>query len=130
MNQQSNHKPILCLDFDGVIHSYKTGWHGAENIPDPPVPGVFQWIDKALQHFDIYVYSSRSIEDNGRLAMMEYISKHGSPDLVELLRFTAEKPRAFMTIDDRGILFNGDWSDPQYDPATLRMFKPWYQFQK
>lgn len=29
-------KPILCLDFDGVIHSYASGWKGADVIPDPP----------------------------------------------------------------------------------------------
>ena len=29
-------KPILCLDFDGVVHSYTSGWKGADVIPDPP----------------------------------------------------------------------------------------------
>ena len=27
-------KPILCLDFDGVIHRYDSGWKGADVIPD------------------------------------------------------------------------------------------------
>jgi hypothetical protein len=26
-------KPILCLDFDGVLHSYSSGWKGADVIP-------------------------------------------------------------------------------------------------
>jgi hypothetical protein len=27
-------KPILCLDFDGTIHSYISGWQGADVIPE------------------------------------------------------------------------------------------------
>ena len=33
-------KPILCLDFDGVLHTYSSGWKGADVIPDPPTPAV------------------------------------------------------------------------------------------
>lgn len=35
------------------------------------------------------------------------------------------KPSALMTIDDRALTFNGDWSDPAYQPDTIRRFKPW-----
>ena len=36
-------KTIL-LDFDGVIHSYTSGWKGAGVIPDPPVPGAIDFL--------------------------------------------------------------------------------------
>lgn len=34
------HKQTICMDFDGVINSYESGWTGEANIPDPPVPGI------------------------------------------------------------------------------------------
>ncbi len=33
-------KPILCVDFDGVVHSYTSGWKGETVIPYPPVNGA------------------------------------------------------------------------------------------
>ena len=122
-------KPILCVDFDGVIHSYASGWKGADVIPDPPVPGVFEWIAKASEHFTIAVYSSRSGQEGGIQAMQDWMQMH-CPTVPydwwyhygKALEWPTSKPSAFLTIDDRCIQFDGDWS---FDPASLRNFKPW-----
>jgi hypothetical protein len=54
-------KPILCLDFDGVIHSYISGWCGARNIPDPPMPGALNFIAEAIEEgWDVVIHSSRA----------------------------------------------------------------------
>lgn len=119
-------KPILCMDFDGVIHSYKSGWKGAEIIPDDPVDGVFDWMRRAMEKFEIHVYSSRSQELLGRAAMHTYIKSY-APDIVDELVFSDIKPRAFLTIDDRAILFDGNWKSPYFDPDLLINFKPWYK---
>jgi len=66
-------KPILVLDFDGVIHSYKSGWKGARVIPDPPVPGSLQFLAEALNHFDVQVFSSRSGQFGGIRAMKKWL---------------------------------------------------------
>jgi hypothetical protein len=93
------YKPTICLDFDGVIHSYTSGWQGATSIPDPPVPGAKEFIEEALEHFTICVFSSRSAQYGGRSAMEKWMKEHGFPEGVE---FPATKPPAFLTIDDRG----------------------------
>jgi hypothetical protein len=127
-------KPILCVDFDGVIHSYTTGWKGADVIPDPPVPGALPWIWKATEWFDVRVYSSRSKEPAGVLAMkrwmLEWSQKEFDADHPMCsdtfgypIECCHEKPAAFLTIDDRALTFEGDWSD--LEPADLLNFKPW-----
>jgi hypothetical protein len=125
-------KLILVLDFDGCVHSYKSGWKGHDIIPDPPVPGVFEWMEKTLEHFDIHVYSARSETYSGRMAMKEYIKTHSGQDSTLSVRvtFTDKKPKGFITIDDRCIRFDGDWTDPQFDPQTVLKFTPWYMAQK
>lgn len=77
-------KPILCLDFDGVLHSYTSGWKGASRIPDPPVPGALEFVVGALDRFQVAILSSRSHQWGGRRAMKRWLHDHlialGEPD--------------------------------------------------
>lgn len=132
-------KPILCLDFDGVIHSYTSGWKGACTIPDPPVDGAFEFIEQALEHFNVQIFSSRTSQfethDSGlqkRYAIGEMktwfkewaIEKLGltrGTGVCALVSWPIEKPAAFVTIDDRAITFTGIWPDIE----MLKTFKPW-----
>lgn len=125
-------KPILLVDFDGVIHSYRTGWHGATIIKDPPVPGAIVWLWEATQVFEVNIYSSRSHELGGISAMMSYICAYAvqvfdDPEkamrLLGELKFPKEKPPAFLTIDDRALTFEGDFT--AFSPQSLLQFKPW-----
>jgi hypothetical protein len=122
-------KPILCLDFDGVIHSYTSGWKGADVIPDPIVPGAISFMLGAMANFRVAVFSSRSNQPGGIPAMRTYLrveagtcwyDSPAGPGL-ENVEWPLEKPPAFLTIDDRAITFTGEW------PAieTLLAFKPW-----
>jgi hypothetical protein len=69
-------KPILCLDFDGVIHSYTSGWKGPRTIPDDPVPGALEFILEAVNHFEVHIFSSRSNYWFGRWAMKRWLKEH------------------------------------------------------
>lgn len=126
--------PILCLDFDGVIHGYQSGWQGAGVCDDPPVPGTLEYLHEVTKHFRVMIYSSRSKSLAGRRAMKRYVRHHFdlpltfSPDhkhdfLHEALEFPWFKPPALITIDDRALTFTGNWSD--YTPDKLLAFKPW-----
>ncbi len=69
-------KPILTLDFDGVIHSYSSGWKGAAVIPDTPVTGALAFIVGSLDKFDVCILSSRSHQWGGRRAMKRWLRRH------------------------------------------------------
>lgn len=112
-------KPILCLDFDGVLHSYKNGWKGAGVIPDPPVPGAVAFVENALESFQVIVFSSRSQSREGRAAMRDWCEVWGFP--VQQISFPAQKPAAFLSIDDRAWCFQG-----KFPPIEMLLkFRPW-----
>lgn len=124
-------KPILCVDFDGVIHGYTSGWKGAALIPDPPVPGALKFLRSATEHFRVAIFSSRSAEPEGVDAMRRYLREEtmkiwpfsaGQPPLWLIqIEWPTTKPSAFLTIDDRALTFTGTW--PQLE--DLLKFKPW-----
>lgn len=121
-------KPILCLDFDGVIHSYTSGWKGARNIPDPPVEGALDFISEALHSgWDVVIHSSRARYWGGITAMRNWLRTHagnqwdGPFEGFCQVRFARWKPPAVVTIDDRALTFTGQW--PAL--AELKAFKPW-----
>lgn len=129
-------KPILCLDFDGVIHSYTTPWRDGDIIPDPPVPGAIEFILKARKYFRVAIFSSRSHMTGGIRAMQEWLQLHmiHSLNLIQGLQlddiarivydeieWPDYKPAAFLSIDDRAMAFHGIWPDPE----GLLSFRPW-----
>lgn len=130
----SDFKPTICIDFDGVIHSYEKGWQDGV-IYGEVVPGFFEWVERVRDQFKLVVYSSRSKTDDGVTAMglwlhtkrNEWIRSGGARHPTEplTLEFAHEKPAAWLTIDDRAIRFSGDWESPEITAEAMRAFKPW-----
>jgi hypothetical protein len=132
--------PIICIDFDGVIHRYSKGWQGGV-IYDDAVSGFFEWARDAKKEFKLVIYSSRSKTPDGIEAMRAWLqvqlgqwrkdSLYGTDGQADIelwtddFEFASEKPPAFLTIDDRAVCFSGDWRSPYLRPDALRRFKPW-----
>lgn len=127
-------KPTICIDFDGVIHSYERGWQDGA-IYGEAVPGFFAWVEQVRSQFKLVIYSSRSKSDDGVTAMglwlheqrNKWINAGGQrhPTQPLEIEFAHEKPSAWLTIDDRAIQFRGDWSDPALSAQSMRAFRPW-----
>lgn len=123
-------KPILSLDFDGVIHSYLTPYKGVDIIPDAPVDGALEFIIRATQSFQVHIFSTRSRDENGVKAMKDwlekaYINAGYDPPIVKYImksiQWPVTKPGARVSIDDRGITFTGRWPTMK----ELKDFRPW-----
>lgn len=120
-------KPIVCFDFDGVIHSYLRGWCGPRTIPDPPMPGALNCLSDFLEAgYDVVIHSSRARYIGGITAMRNWLRHYAGnqwdtmgPSLCEV-RFTRFKPPAVLTIDDRAITFLGTFPSV----AEVKAFKP------
>ena len=139
MKRKKQWNPIICVDFDGVIHSYTSGWAGIDKIIDSPVEGAIGWLTahlptpKAFKLPNIVytgpivqIYSSRSRSRKGRRAMKTWLLFHGLDRAYikeRILKFPRKKPPAFLTVDDRAWCFVGTF------PTTKEMvdFTPWYK---
>lgn len=123
----------IWLDFDGVLHSYESGWEGADVINDDPVVDPetgrtsIQWLTSLLQsgHFVVHIWSRRGADprSGGIGAMKVWLQKHGlAPRYLKRLKFETDKPDAFLFIDDRAMAFDGEFPDP----LEVKQFQPWW----
>ena len=95
----------VCLDFDGVLHSYRSGWRGEEIIPDPPIHGTRDAVARLRQMYRVVVHSARCRTPEGRKAVEAWLCKHE----IQVDEVCEHKPPALVYVDDRAIAFRGDW---------------------
>jgi len=121
-------KPTLCLDFDGVIHSYEKGWQDG-SIYGELTDGFVKWAEEAKKHFKLVIYSSRSATPEGIDAIIQWLevrlARQGSDVTVRDFEYADKKPAAWLTIDDRCVTFEGRWDWLRSE--VLLDFKPWMQ---
>ncbi len=93
----------VAVDFDGLICP---NWSDSDRALDPPVPGSVAALESLKSRgFNILVLSSRP-----ESAVKMYLETFGIPyDLI--LAGAGRKPFFRVLIDDRGIGFDGSWSE-------------------
>lgn len=115
--QRPADRPIICLGFDGVIHSSTSVYSGPAYVADPPTEGAIDFLLEAVKHFRVSIFSHRSTEAGGMQAMSAWLMYHatqkiGIDNAKQLMRhiaFPRTKPMALVTIDNRVIRFEGTW---------------------
>lgn len=92
----------LCIDFDGTLHKYSSGWQGDDIVQDPPVDGAVEACHALAEAgWKLYVLSSRTKLH----PVAEWLAKYKFPPMT----LTRVKPIAVVYIDDRGYRFEGNW---------------------
>ena len=112
-------RQTVVFDFDGVIHSYTSGWQGETCIPDPPVDGIQEAIHSIHETgYEVVVVSTRCATNAGMMAVAEWLMAHD----IRVDKVCATKPPAIVYIDDRAICFDGH---PENLLSKIKAFKPW-----
>ena len=121
MAWEMKYQPNVVLDFDGVIHSYVSGWQGAGVVPDPPVPLIDEEIKRIrAAGYRVVVVSTRCATPEGMGAVRRYLRENG----IEVDDVAAEKPPAKVYVDDRALLFD---SNPKGLLEKIQQFRPWQE---
>lgn len=113
-------KKTVVFDFDGVIHSYTSGWKGIAIIPDTPVNGIKEAIQDIREAgYEVVIVSTRCKTNEGMKAINKYLLDNG----IFVDRICKEKPPALVYIDDRAICFDGNSANLL---DKINGFVPWY----
>lgn len=115
----------IAVDFDGVLHSFASGWTGPKNIPDPPVEGAISWLETLLrkENLQVIIFSARIFHWGGKRAMKKWLYRWGLTKWeISKIKFAYQKPACQFLLDDRVVCFRGTF--PSMD--EIENFKPWH----
>ena len=113
----------ITVDFDGVLHDLRCEWVSATAIDGAPLLGAFEWLARCVRVFHVAIWSSRSMQEGGPEAMLQWFVRHGLPeDVLLALTFPSVKPPALLHVDDRAVCFSGIYPEPE----ELAAFEPWH----
>jgi hypothetical protein len=122
-------KPVLCLDFDGVLHDHDgLEWTGEADIFGPPIHGAKEAVDFLRTRYSVAVHSARCGTPEGRQSIVNWLAMYG----ITVDEVCEHKPAAFAYVDDLGVPFYGDWSEviarvrdmPYSGPVALKKALP------
>ena len=106
-------KPNVCIDFDGVLNTYK-GWVN-ENYLYTPREGAKEFLETLNKEYTIIIFTVR---DKKKVA--DWLHDNDMPFSI----VTDRKVGAVAYIDDRGLCFEGSYEKVLYE---LRNFKPYWK---
>lgn len=111
-----NAKPIVCVDFDGVLNTYD-GWRGEDELFKPRLYAK-AFLDLLSEEYYVVIFTTRNHDK-----VVEWLDKYDMyyDDVTDI------KVGAVAYIDDRAIKFNGLFGETLNE---LRDFKTHWEKEK
>lgn len=126
INTKAKKPKSICIDFDGVIHDYSSGWQGID-VFDKVLPGASEATHQLHDAgYMIIIHTTR----NDTPALRDFLNKNDicfdyineNPCQPKGSEFG--KVKADVYLDDRGVCFTGDWNEAL---NQILNFKTWQQ---
>lgn len=126
-------RPVVAVDFHGVICEHPEGSKGLTEPGWPEVPGAIEWLGSITPRYAVHLVSARFSRPGimGRDAMLAargWLVGHGIPMAWMVssagearITFAATKPVCVLWVDDRAFCFRGTF--PTAD--EIESFRPW-----
>jgi len=110
----SAEKKQIAIDFDGVIHNSKLGFHDG-TIYGSPLANTKESLQKLSKKYKLIVYTCKAnpkrplIEGKTGIELIkEWLVKHGMWEFIDHITFS--KPNAVCYVDDKAVEFTS-WKD-------------------
>ena len=97
-------KPIIAVDFDGVLHIDMPGTPFNPVPPNGPEPHGFPMVMSFIEMgYEVVIHTTRGGDAECKRHVEEWLAKHGFPKL----RVTDRKIKAKIYVDDRARRYDG-----------------------
>ena len=115
-------KGTIALDFDGVLHSYTSGWTGP--VPtDPPTLNAQAFVVELLHRgYEVAIFSTRCETPEGLQGVKDWLVIHGFSPKIQV---SVGKPKAKLYVDDRGFRFGGKFHEVLSFMDDNPTLEPW-----
>ena len=125
--QKIENSKNIAIDFDGVIHDCSKGYYDGTVYGDP-LPKTLESLKILKQKgYNLIIFSCKSRSDrpavNGKMGtemVWDWLKKHNMEKYISDV--VAEKPRALIFIDDKGLRFS-DWDQCLSNLKSLKIIE-------
>lgn len=123
----------VAVDFDNTLHPYSRGWIGPEPDDEPAIEGAETFLLTLIKRgYHVVIFTTRAETQDGLHGVIRWMHKHMPRAFYEMrdnhvnktIEISAEKPKAIAYVDDRAVVFDGDYEQCLADIQNLDVHGP------